>query len=165
RAHPAPSQPAVALHRLIRVLRTRRVVATRGREDLGERHLVAANQAEQDPCHRFSFESLSAAWLASSLRSANDTSSAAGRAIRTTSYRIPSPASGESGPRMVTLASSRTRRRARLRSTEVLTARLTVTPTRFCSFELGTANANRARPLYTRLPPITAWNSPCRRSR
>src|SRR5712692_10185815 len=147
RPHPAPSKPPVFLNCLVCVVRARRVVAARGRKELRKRMLVTADHGQQNRRHGLSFESLTAACSVSASRSANGTSSAAGRAIRTTSYRIPSPCSGESGPRSQSRATSRIRRRARLRSTEPLTLRLTVTPTRLSSASRGTANATSARPL------------------
>jgi len=127
--------------------------------------LITADHGQQNRRHGLSFASLRAASSVSAARSAKGTSSAAGRAIRTTSYRIPSPCSGESGPRIRSLATSRIRRRARFRSTEPLTLRLTATPTRLSSASPGTAKATSVRPVYTRLPPIAAWKSDCRRSR
>src|ERR1700674_1076011 len=165
RPHPPTPQPAVLFDRFIRVHRARGVIAARRRKQLGKRLLVAAYQNEQNPCHTFNFESLSAASSVSALSSSKDTSSAAGRAIRTTSYRIPRLSRGESGPSSLRRTSSRSRRLARLRRIEPFTVRLTVTPIRFSSLELGTAKATRLRPLKTRFPPIAAWNSPCRRSR
>ena len=91
--------------------------------------------------------SLIAASEASACRSANGTSSADGRAIRTTSYRIPPRRSGESGPSRIERATSRNRRRARLRSTELLICRLTVTPTLVSGADPGTAKPTSARPL------------------
>src|SRR3989442_12858166 len=96
--HPIDPEPAIPLHCFIRVVRARRVVATRWRQDLRECHLITADHCQQDGRHEFNFASLSAACCMSSFKSANGTSSAAGRAIRTTSYRIPTPLSGESGP-------------------------------------------------------------------
>src|ERR1700694_3025245 len=165
RAHPPAPQPAVPLDRLVRVVGAGRVVAAGGRQQLRERHLVTPNHGEQQPGHQFSFESLSAACSASARRSANAMSSAAGRAISTTSYRIPTPVSGESPPSKLRRASSRSRRRARFRSIDPLTARLTVTPTRLRSCWLGTAKATNVLPLKKRLPPIAAWKSPCPRRR
>src|SRR2546426_2618229 len=112
----------------------------------GDGELITANQQQEKLRHGLNLASLSAASEASAFRSANETSSAAGRAIRTTSYRIPTWRSGEPIPSSVPLATSRRRRRARLRSTEVLIARLTVTPTRHSRAGLGTANPTRARP-------------------
>src|SRR5579864_1914244 len=129
RAHPASPEPAIALNCFIRVMGAGRVVATGWRQDPGKGHLVAADHGEEELCHEFNLESLSAATDASAARSANDTSSAAGRAIRTTSYRIPTSPAGESAPRKRIREASRSRRRARFRSTEPLIARLTVTPT------------------------------------
>src|SRR5579864_439539 len=146
-AHPASPEPAIALDRLVRVVRARRVVAARRGQDLRERHLVATDQRQEHPRHAFMLASLSAACEASALSSANDTVSAAGRAIRTTSYRIPTSRSGESAPKSSARDTSLSRRRARLRSTDDLTARLTVTPTRPSPASLGTANPTRARPL------------------
>src|SRR4029077_7754730 len=163
--HPAASQPPVLLYRLIGVVRARRVVAARGRENFRERMLVTADHGQQDRRHGLSFESLRAACSVSAARSAKGASSAAGRAIRTSSYRIPSPCSGEFSLRIRSRATSRNRRRARFRSTEPLTLRLTVTPTRLSSASRGTAKATSVRPVYTRLPPIAAWKSDCRRSR
>ena len=165
RSHPAAPEPAVPLHRLVCVLGTGRVVATRRGKNLRERLLVTADQSEQDRCHCFSWESLRAACRVSLSSSANGTTSAAGRAIRTTSYRIPTPRSGESDPRSCVRAASRSRRRARLRATEPLTFRLTVTPTRLSWLSRGTANATSARPEYTRVPLIAAWKSERRRTR
>src|SRR5436305_8447125 len=53
RAHPAAAQPAVSLHRLVRVVRAGGVVAAGGRKDLGKAHLVAANQNEHGAGHGF----------------------------------------------------------------------------------------------------------------
>src|SRR5713101_4369485 len=145
-AHPAAPEPAVSLHRFVRVMRARRVVAARRGEDLRESRLVAANHRQKDRRHEFNFESLSAACSTSFSRSAKGTSSAAGRAIRTTSYRIPTPWSGESGPSSRFRATSRRRRRARLRLTEPLTLRLTVTPMRLSAATTGMAKATRVRP-------------------
>src|SRR5207245_977248 len=156
-AHPAAPEPAVPLHRLVCVVGTGRVIATRRGKDLRERHLIAADHCQQDRRHEFNLESLSAAWSTSSWRSAKGSSSAAGRAIRTTSYRIPTPWSGESGPSNRSRATSRSRLRARFRLTECLTFRLTVTPTRLLAAVVGTAKATSARPVNTRLPAITAW--------
>src|SRR5438105_6491697 len=89
RAHPAASEPTVLLDRLVCVVRARRVVATAGRQNLGQRELITAYQQEEKLRHGLNLESLNAASAASAFSSANDTSSAAGRAIRTTSYRIP----------------------------------------------------------------------------
>src|SRR5579859_2342738 len=139
-SHPASLEPPVPLHRLVRVVGARRVVPARRRHDLGKRHLVAADQSQDQLRHALSLASLSAACEASALSSANDTVSAAGRAIRTTSYRIPSPRSGESAPRSSLRETSRSRRRARLRSTDDLIVRLTVTPTRPAPVSPGTAN-------------------------
>src|SRR5881396_3369131 len=130
-SHPSALGPSVPLDRLIGVVRAGRVVAAGGRQDPGDGELITANQQQEKLRHGLNLASLSAASEASAFRSANETSSAAGRAIRTTSYRIPT---------------SRRRRRARLRSTEVLIARLTVTPTRHWLSALGTANPTRARP-------------------
>src|SRR5579872_3486621 len=109
--HPPSPEPAVALDRLIRVLRAGGVVAARRRKDLREGHLVATDQSQEHPCHAFSFASLRAACEASALSSANDTLSAAGRAIRTTSYRIPTSRSGESAPKSSPRDTSLSRRR------------------------------------------------------
>src|SRR6266851_4866087 len=138
RSHPATAQPAVFLDRFVRVMGARRVVAAGRRKDLGKGHLVTPNQSQEQPRHEFSLDSRSAAWCASAASSANVSSKAAGRAMRTTSYRIPTLVSGESAPKKLRRASSRSRRRARLRSTELLRARLTVTPTRLCSRSLAT---------------------------
>src|SRR5260370_32511060 len=97
--HPATLQPAVPFDRLVRVVRARRVVAAGGRQDPGKGHLITANQEKKELRHGLVLESLSAASEASALTSANDISSIAGRAIRTTSYRIPTLLRGESGPR------------------------------------------------------------------
>src|SRR5437868_12858263 len=145
-SHPAATSPAIPLDGFVRVVRAGRVVAAARGQDLGKRHLVAVNQKQQQPGHgrvvgwvvAFICASLSAASEASAFRSANETSSAAGRAIRTTTYRIPTRPSGESAPSRAAIATSRRRRRARLRSTEVLIARLTVTPTREPFSSLGT---------------------------
>src|SRR6202163_266193 len=137
--HPPATQPAVPFDRLVCVYRARGVVAARWGKQLGKRLLIAANQSEQNPRHRFNFESLSAACSVSALRSSKDTSSAAGRAIRTTSYRIPRLVRGESGPSSLRRTSSRKRRLARLRWTEPLIVRLTVTPIRFSFRVVGTA--------------------------
>src|SRR5881398_2295473 len=137
RSHPAASEPAVLVDRLVRVVRARRVVAAGGRQNPSQRELVTADQQQKKLRHGLNLASLSAASEASAFRSANETSSAAGRAIRTTSYRIPTWRSGEPIPSSVPLATSRRRRRARLRSTEVLIARLTVTPTRHWLSALG----------------------------
>src|SRR5579859_1916545 len=139
RAHPAAPPPAVPLDRLIRVVRARRVVPAGRRKNPRKGHLIAADQSEEDLCHVYNLESLSAASAASAVSSAYESSSAAGRAIRTTSYRIPTPRSGESAPKNRARETSRSRRRARLRSTEPLIALLTVTPTRPSSLALGTA--------------------------
>src|SRR5213593_1821989 len=129
-SHPSALGPSVPLDRLIGVVRAGRVVAAGGRQDPGDGELITANQQQEKLRHGLNLASLNAASAASAFRSANETSSAAGRAIRTTSYRIPTWRSGESGPRSPARATSRKRRRARLRATEPLTARLTVTPTR-----------------------------------
>src|SRR5712691_13041042 len=141
RAHPPTAQPAIPLDRLVRVVRAGRVVAAGRRKDLRKRHLVTPDESEQQPGHEFSFESLSAACSASAESSPKVAVRVAGRAIRTTSYRIPRSVSGESPPNSLTRATSRRRRRARFLSTELLTARLTVTPTRLTSSWLGTAKA------------------------
>jgi len=107
---------------------------------------------------------LRATCVASAFRSAYEISSAAGRAISTTSNGIPRRVTAESPNRWVRLT-SRNRRRARLRSTEPLIERLTVMPTRLPGASLGTAKATNARPLYTRLPLTAAWKSARRRSR
>src|SRR3989442_6271440 len=127
-AHPAAPEPAVPLHRLVCVVGTGRVVATRRGKDLRERHLIAADHCQQDRRHEFNLERLSAAWSTSSWRSAKGSSSAAGRAIRTTSYRIPTPWSGESGPNKRPRGNSRNRRRGRVRVTAPLALRLPVDP-------------------------------------
>src|SRR3989475_11547138 len=145
-SHPSALGPSVPLDRLIGVVRAGRVVAAGGRQDPGDGELITANQQQEKLRHGLTVARLSAASEASAFRSANETSSAAGRAIRTTSYRIPTWRSGESIPSSASLPTSRSRRRARLRCTEVLTARLTVTPTRHWLSELGTANPTRARP-------------------
>src|SRR5947209_2343117 len=145
-SHPSALGPAVPLDRLIGVVRAGRVVAAGGRQDPGDGELITANQQQEKLRHGLNLASLSAASAASALRSANETSSAAGRAIRTTSYRIPTWRRGESVPSRVSRATSRRRRRARLRSTEVLMARLTVTPTRESLFPLAMAKPTRAWP-------------------
>src|SRR6266576_3285693 len=143
-SHPSALGPSVALDRLIRVVRAGRVVTAGGWQDPGDGELITANQQQEKLRHGLNLASLSAASEASAFRSANETSSAAGRAIRTTSYRIPTWRSGESIPSSASLATSRRRRRARLRSTEVLMARLT--PTRQSLWALATAKPTRARP-------------------
>src|SRR4029077_6821612 len=163
-AHPAAPQPTVPLNRSVCVVRARRVVATRRGKDLRERHLVAADHRQKDRRHEFNFESLSAACSTSFSTSAKGSSRAAGRAIRTTSYRIPTPWSGESGPSSRFRATSRSRRRGRFRLPEPLTLRLTLTPTRLSAAADGMAKATSERPEYTRLPAIAVWNSDCRRS-
>src|ERR1700737_2498887 len=145
--HPAALEPAVPLDRFVRVMRAGRVVAAGGRQNLGESHLVTTDQEQKKPRHELSDESLRATSEASAFRSANETSSAAGRAISTTSNGIPWRVSGESPPARWFLATSRRRRRARLRSTEPLIVRLTVTPTRLEPPSFGTAKATIARPL------------------
>src|SRR5436309_13916857 len=152
RTHPASLEQAVAADRLVRVVRGRRVVAPGRREDARERQLISADQDQEKLRHGVKLASLSPASEASALRSANETSSAAGRAIRTTSYRIPTRRSGESAPISCSLATSRSRRRARLRSTEPLMARLTVTPMRCSGALLGTAKPTMACPEWNRLP-------------
>src|ERR1700686_4345939 len=147
RSHPATAQPAIPLNRLICVVGAGRVVAAGRWKHLRKRHLVAPNQSEEQPGHEFSFDSRRTACAASTTRSAYVTSRAAGRAMRTTSYRIPTPVRGESTPNQPARTTSRSRRRARLRSTELFTCRLTLTPTRLSSRSLGTAKAISARPL------------------
>src|SRR5579864_5442743 len=146
-AHPPSAQPAVALDRLVGVVRARWVIAAGRGQDLRKRVLVSTDQSQHHPRHGFSLASLSAACEASALSSANETLSAAGRAIRTTSYRIPTSSSGESAPRSWARDTSLSRRRARLRSTDDLIARLTVTPTRKAPESRGIGNPTRARPL------------------
>src|SRR5256886_13191493 len=136
-SHPSALGPSIALDRLIGVVRAGRVVAAGGWQDPGDGELITANQQQEKLRHGLNLASLSAASEASASRSANETSSAAGRAIRTTSYRIPTRRSGESGPSNPERTTSRSRRRARFRSIEVLIARLTVTPTRVSAEELG----------------------------
>src|SRR5256885_2196064 len=122
-SHPAATHPAIPLDGFVRVVRAGRVVAAARGQDLGKSHLVAVDQKQQQPGHSrlvgwivaFMCASLSAASEASALSSANDISSARRRAIRTTSYRIPTRCRGESGPRKQLRATSRRRRRARLR--------------------------------------------------
>src|SRR5690349_18910941 len=130
RAHPPTLHPAVALNRLVRVVRARGVVAAGRGQDAGKGQLVTADQQKKYLRHQVNLASLSAASEASALSSSNDISSAPRRAIRTTSYRIPTWRKGESGPSNPPLATSRRRRRARLRSTEVLIPLVTVTPMR-----------------------------------
>src|SRR6266576_1177882 len=96
-SHPRAFEPPVTLDRLVRVMRARRVVAARGRQNPGECELITADQQQKQLRHGLNLASLSAASEASAFRSANDTSSAAGRAIRTTSYRIPTWLRGEPG--------------------------------------------------------------------
>src|SRR5437016_10411051 len=127
--HPSTLQPAISLDRLIRVVGARRVIAARWWEDLRERHLVTTNGSQHHTCHQMRSVSRRAACSVSSLRSANRRVSAAGRAIRTTSYRIPRCSAPESPTSREARAASRTRRLARLRSTAPLSCRLTVTPT------------------------------------
>src|SRR5260370_1700030 len=100
RTHPAAPQPAVALDRLIAVVRARRIVAAGRRQDPGNGQLITADQDQEQLGHGFIWASLSAASEASSLTSANETSSAAGRAITTTSYRIPTWSSAAPDPRI-----------------------------------------------------------------
>src|SRR5690349_19939927 len=95
-AHPGSPQPAVAFDCLVRVVRARVVVTARRRQDPGKGELITANQEQKQVRHGLVSASLSAACDASALRSANDISSAAGRPIRTTSYRIPPRRRGES---------------------------------------------------------------------
>src|SRR6266851_1668234 len=146
RAHPAAPEPAIPLHGFVRVMRARRVVPARRGKDLRKSQLVAADHRQKDRRHEFNFESLSAACSTSFSRSAKGSSSAAGRAIRTTSYRIPTPWSGESAPRSRFRANSRSRLRARLRLTERLTLRLTVTPMRLSAATTGVAKATSVGP-------------------
>src|SRR5262245_49157970 len=153
-AHPAAPEPAVPLDGLVRVVGARRVVAAGRRQHAGKRQLITADQKQEKLRHGVNLASLSAASEASALRSANESSSAEGRAIRTTSYRIPPRAAGESAPSNSSRATSRSLRRARLRSTDVLIALLTVTPTRLVAASDGTAKPTRARPLWKRLPEI-----------
>ena len=89
RSHPAAPQPAIPLNRFVGVLRAGRHKAARGWQDLRQRELVTADQRQEYRRHGFRFASLSAACSVSASRSANGRSRAAGRAIRTTSYRIP----------------------------------------------------------------------------
>src|ERR1700758_5303307 len=145
-AHPGSSQPPIALDRLVRVVRAGGVVTTGRGKDPGKGELITANQEQQQVCHGLVVASLSAACDASALRSANDISSAAGRAIRTTSYRIPPRRRGESFASISARATSRSRRRTRFRSMAPLMLRLTVTPTRVWSAWLGTAKPTSALP-------------------
>src|SRR5579864_5685304 len=115
-AHRSSPQPAVALDRLVRVVRARWVVAAGRRQDPGKGELITADQEQKQLRHGLVFASLIAACEASALRSANDISSAAGRAIRTTSYRIPPWRRGESFASNSVRTTSRSRRRARFRS-------------------------------------------------
>src|SRR6266571_822422 len=144
--HPAALQPAVPLNRLVRVVRAGGVVPAGRREDLRKRQLVTTDQQQKKLRHGVNLASLSAASEASALSSANGISRTRRRAIRTTSYRIPTRHSGESAPISCSLATSRRRRRARLRSTDPLMARLTVTPIRCSGALLGTANPTSACP-------------------
>src|SRR5260370_7815237 len=127
-SHPPTAQPAIPLDRFVRVVGAGRVVAAGRRKDLGKGHLVTPNQSQQQPRHEFSLDSRSAAWCASAARSANVSSRAAGRAMRTTSYRIPTPASGESAPKKFRRASPPTPRRPRLRSPPPPKPHLPLTP-------------------------------------
>src|SRR2546428_12961538 len=95
----AAQEPAVPLHRLVCVVGTGRVVATRRGKDLRERHLIAADHCQQDRRHEFNLESLSADWSTSSWRSAKASSYEAGRAIQPKSYIIQTPCDAESGLR------------------------------------------------------------------
>src|SRR2546430_9606339 len=88
RAHPADSEPTVLVDRLVRVVRAGRVVAAGGRQNLGQRELVTANQQQEKLRHGLKLASLNAASAASAFRSAIDTSSAARPAIRAPSIPI-----------------------------------------------------------------------------
>src|SRR5256885_503536 len=145
-SHPSALGPSVPLDRLIGVVRAGRVVAAGGRQDPGDGELITANQQQEKLRHGLNLASLSAASEASAFRSANETSSAAGRAIRTTSYRIPTRCRGESGPRKQLRATSRRRRRALLRWTAPLICLLMATPRRFSGVAPGTAKPTSARP-------------------
>src|SRR5256886_10731120 len=106
-SHPSALGPSVALDRLIRVVRAGRVVTAGGWQNPGDGELITANQQQEKLRHGLNLASLSAASEASAFRSANETSSAAGRAIRTTSYRISTWRSGQSIPSTAPPAPSR----------------------------------------------------------
>src|SRR5256885_11275452 len=110
-SHPSALGPSVPLDRLIGVVRAGRVVAAGGRQDPGDGELITANQQQEKLRHGLNLASLSAASEASAFRSANETSSAAGRAIRTTSYHIPTWRRGEPIPSRAPLATCRKPRR------------------------------------------------------
>src|SRR5260370_41248593 len=126
--HPAAPQPAVPLNRFVGVVRAGRVVAARRGKDLRESQLIAANHRQKDRRHEFNFESLSAACSTSFSRSAKGSSSAAGRAIRTKSYPIPTRWSGESGPSNPLRATPRSPLPAPFWLTRPFTFALPVTP-------------------------------------
>src|SRR2546422_10933487 len=88
-SHPSALGPSVPLDRLIGVVRAGRVVAAGGRQDPGDGELITANQQQEKLRHGLNLASLSAATEASAFRAADETPSAAGRAIKNTSDRIP----------------------------------------------------------------------------
>src|ERR671933_582865 len=141
-AHPAPLSPSIPLDRLVSVVRTGGVVTAGAPEHVGERGLVKTDQGEDEPRHERTPELRirSPAAAASASKSAKGRTSAAGRAMRTTSKPL-SPAGPPSSASKRLRAASRNRRRARFRSTARRSCLLTVTPTRFRPEVPGSAKA------------------------
>ena len=163
-AHDASPSPAVALDGSIRVLRAGRVVSAAAGEERRQAHLVAADDRQQQPGHPLTGRSRARKASASDSSVVKGAVAAAGRAMSTTSYRIPPTPRGESGPSRTLLLTSLSRRRARFRGTEPFTWRLTATPTRVGP-AAGTANATSASPAKIRRLPRARPISAGRRSR
>src|SRR3989454_12353846 len=103
-SHPSALSPSVPLDRLIRVVRAGRVVAAGGRQDPGDGELVTANQQQEKLRHGLNVASPSAGSEGSAFKAADGTSSAAGRAITTPSYSIPTRRRRQTIHRTVPLA-------------------------------------------------------------
>lgn len=162
-AHPATAEPAVPLDRLVSVLRAGWVVAARSTEHVGERGLIQADQPHENGRHR-NRRRLRAPRISES-SAGKARSSAGGRAITTTSKGMPEPDAGQPSFSKPRRATSRTRRRARLRDTDPRTFLLTATPTRPRSPLAAAAKTTSPSPTNTRRERTTRWKSEPRTSR